>query len=58
MSHVTEPRRRRSFPRDGNVAVPPLEPGDHLDQSAFHAFYREMPDATKAELIGGVEARL
>ncbi len=31
-----------------------LEPGDHLNQPAFHARYREMPEDIKAELIGGV----
>jgi len=34
--------------------VPPLEPGDHLDQKTFHERYEAMPDDVKAELIGGV----
>lgn len=39
---------------DGQGPVPLLEPGDHLDQPAFHARYRELPEDVKAELIGGV----
>jgi Uma2 family endonuclease len=31
-----------------------LEPGDHLDQSTFHARYEAMPPGTRAELIGGI----
>jgi Uma2 family endonuclease len=34
--------------------IPPLEPGDHLDQRTFHERYEAMPDNTRAELIGGV----
>ena len=34
--------------------LPPLEPGDHLDQKTFHARYEAMPPSTRAELIGGV----
>jgi Uma2 family endonuclease len=34
--------------------VPPLEPGDHLDQPTFHERYRAMPEDTRAELIGGI----
>jgi Uma2 family endonuclease len=33
---------------------PPLEPGDNLDQKAFHRRYLAMPDQFKAELIEGV----
>jgi Uma2 family endonuclease len=35
-------------------SLPPLEPGDHLDQETFHARYEAMPDGVRAELIGGV----
>ncbi len=35
-------------------SLPALEPGDHLDQPAFHARYEAMPEDVKAELIGGV----
>src|SRR6266851_963876 len=34
--------------------LPPLEPGDNLDQKTFHARYEAMPDGTRAELIEGV----
>jgi Uma2 family endonuclease len=34
--------------------LPPLEPGDHLDQRTFHARYKAMPEHVKAELIGGI----
>ena len=34
--------------------LPPLEPGDHLDQKTFHARYEAMPPGVRAELIGGV----
>jgi Uma2 family endonuclease len=34
--------------------VPPLEPGDHLDQKTFHARYEAMPEDFRAELIGGI----
>ena len=37
-----------------HAPVPPLEPGDHLDQKTFHERYEAMPDGVKAELIGGV----
>ncbi|HEX5271652.1 MAG TPA: Uma2 family endonuclease [Gemmataceae bacterium] len=35
-------------------ALPPLENGDHLDQKTFHARYEAMPEACRAELIGGI----
>ena len=35
-------------------ALPPLEPGDHLDQKTFHARYEAMRNGVRAELIGGV----
>jgi Uma2 family endonuclease len=34
--------------------IPPLEPGDHLDQKSFHERYETMPNGIKAELIEGV----
>ena len=34
--------------------LPPLEPGDHLDQPTFHARYEAMAPGTRAELIGGI----
>jgi len=34
--------------------LPPLEAGDHLDQTTFHARYEAMPPDFRAELIGGV----
>jgi Uma2 family endonuclease len=34
--------------------LPPLEPGDHLDQKTFHARYEATPEQTRTELIGGV----
>jgi Uma2 family endonuclease len=36
------------------AAVPPLEPGDHLDQKTFHERYEAMPAHVRAELIGGI----
>src|SRR3712207_1018655 len=32
----------------------PLEMGDHLDRTTFHARYEAMPPGVKAELIRGV----
>jgi Uma2 family endonuclease len=37
-----------------NEALPPLEPGDRLDQPTFHQRYEAMPKQTRAELIGGI----
>jgi Uma2 family endonuclease len=34
--------------------LPPLEPGDHLDQPTFHARYLAMPEGVRAELVQGV----
>jgi Uma2 family endonuclease len=34
--------------------IPPLEPGDHLDQKTFHKRYEAMPEHVRAELIEGV----
>lgn len=36
------------------IAIPPLEPGDHLDQKTFHERYEAMTEDVKAELIGGI----
>src|SRR5215475_13570578 len=43
-SHATQVKLR----------IPPLEAGDHLDQPTFHEYYKAMPPAFRAELIGGV----
>jgi len=49
-------RTTQTQPQDvrDRVDVPPLEPGDHLDQATFHERYEAMPDGVKAELVGGV----
>jgi Uma2 family endonuclease len=52
MTSVAEAKTTRVEPRER--VVPPLEPGDHLDQKTFHARYEAMPEHVKAELIGGV----
>jgi Uma2 family endonuclease len=45
----------RTFaPRSGGDDVPPLEPGDHLDQKTFHKRYEQYPEDVKFELIGGI----
>jgi Uma2 family endonuclease len=48
---TTRPPDERS---EATPALPPLEPGDRLDQPTFHARYLAMPEGTRAELIGGV----
>ncbi len=45
MSTAKHPRTR---------SLPPLENGDRLDQKTFHARYQAMPEACRAELIGGI----
>jgi Uma2 family endonuclease len=35
-------------------ALPPLVPGERLDQKTFHARYQAMPPDTRAELIEGI----
>jgi Uma2 family endonuclease len=40
--------------RRSSQVLPPLEDGQRLDQSTFHARYEAMPPETRAELIGGV----
>jgi Uma2 family endonuclease len=49
-SRITSPATRLFDKR----ALPPLEPGDHLDQKTFHARYEAMPEHVRAELIGGM----
>ena len=41
-------------PPVGVPGIPPLEPGDHLDQPTFHERYEAMPPGFRAELIEGV----
>lgn len=40
--------------RPPDIAIPPLEPGDHLTRDEFERRYEAMPDNIKAELIEGV----
>lgn len=42
------------YPVDVQPSIPPLEAGDQLDQPTFHARYKAMPAAFRAELIGGL----
>jgi Uma2 family endonuclease len=46
----------RPNPRDvaSTQRLPPLQPGEHLDQPTFHARYEAMPKEVRAELIGGI----
>src|SRR6516165_8825905 len=44
----------KSPPPQRRDLIPPLEPGDHLDQKTFHARYEAMPEDVRAELIGGI----
>jgi Uma2 family endonuclease len=48
-SRVTSPATLLDKP-----GLPPLEPGDCLDQKTFHERYEAMPDDFRAELIGGI----
>jgi len=54
MSTIARTTVRKSDSKQSEAALPPLEPGDHLDQKTFHARYEAMPEDVKAELIGGV----
>ncbi|CAN5841165.1 Uma2 family endonuclease [soil metagenome] len=47
-------RTERPPARTEAEELPPLHPGDHLDQPTFHRLYEAMPEDFKAELIGGV----
>mgnify|MGYP001592479529 CR=1 FL=1 len=51
MASVLDRMKQGSGQRNG---IPPLEPGDHLDQKTFHERYEAMPDGVKAELVGGI----
>jgi Uma2 family endonuclease len=46
--------QRPKAPEPGDVAVPPLENGDHLTIAEFERRYEAMPRLKKAELIEGV----
>jgi hypothetical protein len=46
----TVPKRRR-LPTE---PVPPLQPGDRLNQAEFHRRYEQYPEDVKFELIGGI----
>ncbi|MBI3465667.1 MAG: Uma2 family endonuclease [Planctomycetes bacterium] len=51
------PHELVSTPAAANVHIqplPPLNPGDHLDQPTFHARYEAMPEGFRAELIEGI----
>ena len=50
----TTSQQQTAFDTSGADALPVLEPGDHLDQTTFHARYRAMPEDVKAELIEGI----
>lgn len=40
--------------QDDAARLPPLEPGERLNQQTFHRRYEAMPPGTRAELIGGI----
>src|SRR5437660_1180482 len=50
---ATIPRTIKPAADEGENGIPPLEPGDHLDQKTFHERYEAMPADVRAELIGG-----
>jgi Uma2 family endonuclease len=50
-SQPSRPLVRRTVEQE---SIPPLEPGDNLDQKTFHERYETMPPGVQAELIGGV----
>jgi Uma2 family endonuclease len=54
MASVIRPQPQSEKAQIPEVALPPLEPGDHLDQKTFHARYEAMREDFRAELIGGV----
>ena len=54
MMSVARPMQQPWRPPGGGAPLPPLEPGDRLDQQTFHARYEAMPPGTRAELVGGV----
>ncbi len=53
MANIAPTRQLSDEPCRREAALPPLEPGDHLDQKTFHARYEAMPPETRAELVGG-----
>src|SRR5438552_2965948 len=50
---MTTATSSRSQPQQP-TKLPPLEPGDKLDQKTFHERYEAMPPRLRAELIGGI----
>lgn len=54
MTSVSIPSTKSETPLQQPTPLPPLEPGDHLDQKTFHARYEAMPEDFRAELIGGI----
>src|SRR5687768_15215715 len=51
MAHVMKSAARHTVVQ---LAVPPLENGDRLDQKTFHERYEAMPESMRAELIEGI----
>src|SRR5947207_11248953 len=54
MASAVSPSTPTPSTRPAVESLPPLEPGDHLDQKTFHERYEAMPPGTQAELIGGI----
>jgi Uma2 family endonuclease len=54
MNPATQPSRPPVSRTDDHEPIPPLEPGDNLDQETFHERYEAMPPEVRAELIGGI----
>ena len=54
MGTVIKSASRLTRPPSKESTLPPLEPGDHLDQETFHRRYEAMPEDFRAELIGGI----
>ncbi len=54
MGTITQTSARRMTAKSSVRALPPLVPGEHLDQKTFHARYEAMAPETRAELIEGI----